>query len=227
MPDPESTRWTLIRAAAEGDEGARSEFARCYTSVVRAYLGARWRRTPLAGEIDDAVQEVFVDCLRAGGPLGRADPDRAGGFRAFLYGVVKNIARRFEEGRRKDREVPAGSRFDLDAVEGREEHLSEVFDRAWASLLLQEAADLQADRAREKGEEAERRVELLCLRFEDGLPVREIARRWGVDTTWVHRQYARAKDEFKRALREVIRDHQGGTRENIEEECGRLLTHFK
>ena len=33
------------------------------------YLGARWRRTPLAAEIDDSVQDVFIACFQAGGAL--------------------------------------------------------------------------------------------------------------------------------------------------------------
>jgi RNA polymerase sigma-70 factor (ECF subfamily) len=227
MPGPDSTRWTLIQAAAEGDAGARSEFARRYEPVVRAYLGARWRRTPLETETDDAVQEVFVDCFREGGPLGRVDPARPERFRAFLYGVVKNLARRFEDARRRSREVSAGSRIDLDDIEGREEALSRVFDRAWASLLLQDAVALQAEWAREKGKEAERRLELLLLRFDEDLPIREIARRWEVDPSWLHRQYARAREEYKRALREVVRDLQGGTPRNIELECARLLAFFE
>lgn len=47
MPSSDSTRWTLIRDAAEGVPAARDEFARRYESVIRAYLGARWRGSPL------------------------------------------------------------------------------------------------------------------------------------------------------------------------------------
>jgi RNA polymerase sigma-70 factor (ECF subfamily) len=214
----------LIHAAAEGDAAARAEFARRYEPVVRAYLAARWRTPAKAGNLDDAVQEVFVDCFREDGPLGRVDPDRPTGFRAFLYGVVRNVALRFEVDYRREREVQAG---DLDAIESDEETLSRVFDRAWASLLLKDAAELQAERAREKGGEAERRVELLCLRFEDGLPIREIARRWEVDPGWLHHQYAQAREEFKRALRDVVRDQHGGDRGKVDAECARLLTFLR
>ena len=108
-----------------------------------------------------------------------------------------------------------------------EETLSHAFDRAWASMLLQEAARLQAERARAKGEDAVRRVDLLSLRFEDGLPIREIALRWGVEPDWLHHQYARARDEFKRALKEIVGEHQGVEGPALEEECLRLLQFFQ
>ena len=51
--------------------------------MVRAYLGARWRSSPMLQELDDAVQDVFVECLRHGGVLERARPGQPGGFRAY------------------------------------------------------------------------------------------------------------------------------------------------
>jgi RNA polymerase sigma-70 factor (ECF subfamily) len=223
MAGPKSTRWTVIREAAEGDDAARSEFARLYRPVVRAYLEARWHHSPGSSEVEDAAQEVFIDLFREGGALGRAESDRPGGFRAFLYGVVRNIARRFEKKRRRNIERAAGSRIDLDAVEGREEALSRVFDRGWASLVLAEAARHQAKLARDKGEDAVRRVRLLAHRFEEGLPIREIAKLWDVEPAWLHHQYAQAREEFKRALEEVVRSHQGGNEADLEAECTRLL----
>ena len=55
MPQPPKPGidWTLIHAAANGAKVASNEFVSRYTSVVRAYLGARWRGRPLAMEIDD------------------------------------------------------------------------------------------------------------------------------------------------------------------------------
>ncbi|MBD3161132.1 MAG: sigma-70 family RNA polymerase sigma factor, partial [Candidatus Latescibacteria bacterium] len=131
MAEAESTRWTVIRDAAEGDAGAREEFVRRYEPILRAYLGARWRHSPLVREIDDAVQEVFLACFGEGGALGRADEERPGGFRAFLYGVTMNVARRAEEKRARKSRPPAGD-AELGAVVAREEPLSRVFDRAYA-----------------------------------------------------------------------------------------------
>ena len=89
----DSTRWTVIRRAAEGVPQARSEFASRYGPVIRAYLGARWRGTTFFHDVDDAAQQVFLDCFKENGALGRVDPERGTGFRPFLYGVVRNVAR--------------------------------------------------------------------------------------------------------------------------------------
>jgi len=223
MARPGSTRWTVIRDAAEGNVAARAEFARLYEPVARVYLEARWRNSPYSREIDDAVQQVFLDCFRESGALSRADPDRPGGFRAFLYGIVRNVARRLEKKKRRTLEREVSGDFELDAVESRQETLSAVFDRAWVGLLLEEAARLQGERASAKGRNALRRIELLSLRFEEDLPIREIARRWHVEPAWLHHQYAQAREEFKRSLREIVRAHHGGSDADVDEECLRLL----
>ena len=113
-----------------------------------------------------------------------------------------------------------------DRLPAEDERPSRAFDRAWATALLQEAGDRQAEIASERGAEATRRVELLRLRFEEGLPIREIATLWGVDTDRLHYEYAKARREFRAALLEVVAAHQGGTREEVELECSRLLDFF-
>ena len=85
---------SVIREAAGGDAGARQRFARRYEQIVRSYLLARWGGSPLAQELDDVIQEVFVEAYRDGGVLERADQQAPGGFRAFFYGVIRNVALR-------------------------------------------------------------------------------------------------------------------------------------
>src|SRR5262245_36513833 len=112
---PESTCWTVIHGAAAGGAGDRDEFARRYLGVVRAYLAARWRSSACLGDLDDAAQEVFVECFKQGGVLERAERER--GFRPFLYGVVRNVAARFEKQRaRQQQRQPA--EVDLDGFPG-------------------------------------------------------------------------------------------------------------
>ena len=94
MRPVDPTCWTLIAGAAAGDRGEQDLFVRHYAPVVRAYLGARWRDHRLRSELDDAAQEVFLECLREGGALSRATPGRPGGFHAFLLGVVRHVALR-------------------------------------------------------------------------------------------------------------------------------------
>jgi RNA polymerase sigma factor (sigma-70 family) len=201
MTSPDATCWTMIRAAAVGDPAARERFARVYLPVVKAYLAARWRGAPR--DRDDAVQDVFVECFRAGGLLEKADPDRDGGFRAFLLGAVRNVARRHEARKRLAAQLPADLPADDTAP-------AEAFDRAWARSLLKEAARVQEEQARSVGLAAERRVQLLRLRFHDGLPIRAIADRWGEEAARLHHEYAVARDEFRAALRAVVAFHHPG-----------------
>ena len=217
MPTPDSTCWTVIRAAAAGSPAGRDELARRYLCVVRAYLAARWRGSALLGDLGDAVQEVFVECFRRGGALEAAGAGRVPNFRAFLYGVVRNVARRFEAlPRRPADPLP-------DEVAANEVSQSRLFDRTWAQSVMAEAARLQRERAAERGPEAVRRVELLRLRFEEDLPIRAIAGRWGAAAATLHRAYALARKEFRAALLEVVAFHSPGGPEELEREAADLL----
>jgi RNA polymerase sigma-70 factor (ECF subfamily) len=223
MAGNNTTCWTVIRGAVAGDRDDRNLFARRYEPVVRAYLAARWRHSPHRQDLDDAVQEVFADCFRPGGALDRLDPGRPGGFRAFLYGVARTAALRVETARARCKERAPAGESDLDRMADTEAEASDAFDRAWALALLREAAERQAEYAEQVGETARRRVELLRLRFHEGLPVREVARRWGCDPDAVHRDYARARREFKAALCEVVASYHPGTPAEVERECAGLL----
>ncbi len=220
MNSSNSTCWLLIRGAARGERREREEFARRYEPVVRAYLGARWRASPRLTDLDDAVQEVFVACFERGGVLESVERGHPGGFRAFLYGAARLVAWRFErdEGRRARRE--GANERELVSVPDDTEPLSRAFDRAWAEGVVREARRLLEDRAETAGPEAFERVELLRLRFQDGLPIRAIAERWGTDPARLHKVYAKARDEFREALAEVATFHHPSfTRPEIESEC--------
>jgi len=224
MPDETSTYWTLIRRAARGSRQARDEFARRYERIIRSYLGARWRGTPLFSETQDAVQEVFVDFYKDNGALGRVEDGRPGGFRAYLYGVVKNTALVFERKHARRRAKPTDESFRPEEHALDEQSLATVFDRAWATALLRQAGARQAEVAAAKGDdEALRRVKLLNLRFHEGLPIREIARVWDDDPRRLHREYAKAREEFLAALRDVVTWHDPGPRRQAEIECARIL----
>ena len=179
-----TTRWTVIRGAARGDSTNQAEFARHYGPVIRAYLGARWRQTPLIDEVDDAAQQVFLDCFKEDGALGRADPAREGGFGAFLYGVVRNVARgdRTDPGPRASERQPTSS-VDLDAHRVRRGLVRErlrVRPRVGPPPCMRDAAELQL-RARAGEGPRGRPPPPSCstLRYGENLPIREIAREAG------------------------------------------------
>jgi RNA polymerase sigma-70 factor (ECF subfamily) len=179
-------------------------------------LSARWRGSALLPERDDAVQEVFFECFRRGGVLGAVGAGRVPSFRAFLYGVVRNVARRFES-------RPVRITDPLPDIPTNEETQSRLFERTWAQAIMTEAAQLQRRRAGEQGPEAVQRVDLLRLRFEDGLPIRTIAERWGVPAAGLHHAYALARQEFKAALLAVVGFHHPGCPTDVEQEAASLL----
>ena len=217
------TCWTLIRDAADGLGAAREDFARRYEPVLRAYLGARWRGSPRAADVDDAVQEIFVECLKGGGALERVDPEKGSGFRAFLYGVARRVALRYETGHGRKREARLPTAAVEQVIPKDEAGLSKVFDQAFAQSVMRDAVKRQTELAAERGEDAQRRVELLRLRFEEGHPSREIARLWDTDPALVHRAYAKARAEFQDALIEVIQFNGADSREAARRRAEELL----
>ena len=201
MAGDDNTVWSVIRKAGKGAPNERARFAQLYEPVIRNFLGSRWRGTPLIQEMNDAVQEVFMECFREAGALSKARRTRPGGFRAFLFGVVRNVARRFEAQRTRNlaSDVPPDFPDESDPT-------PLLLDREWANAILRDAGIVYREAARATGPEAFRRYELLKLRFEDEMPIREIARAWNADAERVHYDYRVARKEFVTALRAVLAD---------------------
>ena len=104
------------------------------------------------------------------------------------------------------------------------EPLTRVFDRAWAEGFVREARRLLEVRAGSDGSGVGERVELLRLRFQESLPIRSIAERWGAEPARLHKEYARAREEFREALLEVAAFHHPTfSRGELEAECRRVL----
>ena len=140
-------------------------------------------------------------------------------FRAFLFGVARNVALRMEASWARDRMKSATGAVSLNGIVDSEESLSREFDRAWAEEIMPPSSpETKMERARANGAEAQERVELLQLRFQEGLPIREIARRWQTDAARLHHAYAVAREEFRAALMEIVAWHHPGTAGQIETE---------
>lgn len=205
-----STSWSIIEDAARGSHEARSCFVSRYRPAIHDYLRARWDRTRKRHWVDDAVQDVILECFRGGGILARSAASRPRSFRAFLLGTTRNIALRYETGRgvaARESQAPVD---DFDGLPAAGERASAAFEKAWARSIVQEAASHMVSRARFLGAAALRRVELLRLRFFDGRPIRDIAAAWGTEAKALHREYARAREEFQASLLEVLEWHEPG-----------------
>ncbi len=212
------TSWTLIHAAADGSKAALDQFAQRYEQVVRNCLAARWNRSRRIGLIDDAVQEVFIECIRPGGALSRVNQQSPSGFRGYLYGVMRNVMLRFET-------RPGPNHAELPELMLDEGTVGRLFDREYAQATVKEASILQRQIAETVGPDAVRRVELLHARFYEGLPIRDIAKSWEVDAAWLHHEYAKARAEFLEALLQVVADSQpSASKADNERTCKELLS---
>ena len=198
MAIPDQTSWTLIGRAAQGNALARNDFTEQFAPIVRRQLARRWRGTPVLEDLDDATQEVLLACFQDGGALENACAEAPLSFRGYLFGVVRNIARHFEAERiRRGASVDG---FTLDGIRSGATTMGRFQDRATARDLLCRATARHLAQAQTEGDGAMRRFELLQLRFEDGLAIREIAEQWDEDPAKVHQQYRRARREFRRSL---------------------------
>lgn len=92
---------------------------------------------------------------------------------------------------------------------------------------MHEAARRQRERSESLGDGALRRVELLEMRFEQDLPIREIARQWDMDPSALHREYAKARQEFKTVLLEILAFYHPHSTARMDQEISYLRTLLK
>jgi RNA polymerase sigma factor (sigma-70 family) len=221
------TCWDLIRGAAAGQSEDRDEFTRRYLPSARAYFCARWEGTTLIQSVEDAVQEVFLDFFRSGGAFDRLDELAAGGFKPFFFGVVRTTALHFETRRARAHEREERWKVDSELILAREKSISTLMDRTWALALIDQAVDRHSEWARAQGSEALRRVELLRLRFQEGMPIRDIAAKWQEVPARIHKEYARARQEFRCHLTQVVAAHGPGEPGEVERRLKELLAAFR
>lgn len=191
--------------AAAGDVVARTEFWEHHARQVRTWLWFRWSRSSLRGCIDDAAQEVYLECCRPGGALTRFVAERAEhGFAGFLRGVVRNVAHRFEHQRARERAQRADyadtRSAALATVERQPGDAGPDVDHEQVVAALEHLD--RDDPAR--GTPRSLRT-FLRLHFDEGLPVRTIARRWQEPADRVHELRRRACRRFRACLLTVLR----------------------
>ncbi|MEM7308571.1 MAG: sigma-70 family RNA polymerase sigma factor [Planctomycetota bacterium] len=221
-----TTCWALLADAAGGDARETERFCALYRGLVVDFLSSRWRGSSALQDVEDAAQETLMECLRERGALQRAVDEAPRGFRAFLFGVTMNVARRFEERRARLR-PELGVELPPSSLAPAEESTPErEFNRAWARSVLSRARSAFERSAREAGGSRERRCEILRLRFFENLPIRRIAEELGEEAPRVHREYARAREEFRGALEQVVRfeSREGG--DDLRSEMRELMAHL-
>src|SRR5678815_2684455 len=99
-----------------------------------------WGHSPLRTLVDDATQEVFLECFRPGGALTHFDIERSHGVAAFLRGVVRNVAHRLEHAHARD--VDRRRRLAIAATASSGAGAAEQLDRVWQRDRVAAALDL-------------------------------------------------------------------------------------
>jgi RNA polymerase sigma factor (sigma-70 family) len=223
MAQNDSTSWSIVLGAAARRPADQERFARLYTPLIKAYLAARWRLPLEHEDVVDGAQEVLLQCFRQDGALDSVERGRASGFRGFLYGVTRNVAAMTERKWSRSREGQATHSGVFERADD-DSSLSHVFDRAWAEVVVREARSLLQRRSLVLGGTAVLRARALELRYQGGLPPREIAPRLGLDVKQVYRLLEDGQVEFQEALVDVMTEQvPGASRAEVERKCAELL----
>jgi RNA polymerase sigma factor (sigma-70 family) len=212
MPDFSTTRWTLVRRAADASpQGRRAlgELLALYQPALRAQL-ARWRVPGAEGE--DLWQE-FATRMMEGEWLRRAQPS-AGSFRAFLGTALK----RFAANRLREATALKRGGDATFAAESEIENLAtdtvgpdRQFDADWASLVLARVQEALREDARSRGREAlYEALEPFLVEEAQRDDYHAIAARFGSNANAigvaVYRLRARLRELLRREVAETVED---------------------
>lgn len=187
--------------------------------MVRIELAAQLRRAVDDPDVEDAVQEVLLECLKAGGALERASEAKCTRFRAYLGGITRNVGLRHLRVRKNQPSALEETEFVSDSSPDVEANLN----AAWSQAVLGEAMALLV-RESCLAETARLRLRVLQLRHQEGLKAAQVAEMLGISATRVHHLTSEAKNEYRLALLSVVSQQNPGLgRAEIEAECVALL----
>lgn len=226
-----TTKWTLVLRIAGGDaedrESALAEICELYHPPVRAYIRNLGHGPH---DADDLVQEFFARFLK-NGDFGRPDPER-GSLRRYLLVSVKHFLA--SEHRRASRRKRGGGAVlvSLDVGDGSAEELlgkasdaespERIFDREWASALLENARrKLEAHYASKGQAELHSRLEAVVDPGAAAVDRTELAQSLGVTEGALRVHIHRLRERYRRILHDEIAATLG-SKENAEEELAYL-----
>lgn len=219
----QTTRWSLIAAAAHGTPArarpALEQLCRAYRPPILAYI----RRSGRAGDAEDLAQAFFLRFLERGWYTD-ADPDR-GRFRSLLLASLRNFladehARGAAAKRGGDR-VHIGDDGIGQAVDAGETP-EQAFDRAWLGTVLARAmARLQREWMMAGKQSQFARLAPMLVEHPDRDAVREAAeasgQRGNTVSVQLHRMRKRLRQLVRLELMQTV-----GNREALEEELRHL-----
>ena len=222
-----TTVWGQVARAQGRDGGAAAEalgrLVERYWFPVYFFIRQKGRSRD---EAKDLTQEFFASFLEKDiVSYAESARDR---FRTFLlYSVCRFLALEHRSASRRPREVRlSGPRRDPDEWVGFEpadtETPEDVFMRNWAKSFLEDCVARLREEYEALGKEVQFRVFQLRALREDPLPTKVVAAELGISATDVVNYLHRAKEHFRRVVREAMRGWVTAPGEVAEELAGLL-----
>lgn len=199
----QSTWWTLIQEASEGQEAALRDFVEQYRAPIVAAIARRG----LGADAEDLAQEVLVRLVHQG-VLTRADPDQ-GRFRHLVLAVTRHaIGTHLTRARAQKR--GGGKVQTLGDIEVAAPSNDDEFDAEWVRHLIDTAF------ARLRTEHANYHDALRLFLLEDQ-PYTRIAETIGKPESDVKNHIFRGKRKLIEYIQAQVRDYSASGRQYEEE----------
>ena len=209
----QTTRWSLILKAAEGDSAeaalALALLCEAYWYPVYAFVRRQGYSPP---DAEDLTQGYFARFLEKG--VVREVRPESGRFRSFLVVSVRNFLHN-ERDRERALKRGGGRRLvSLDVVAAEREYEHEpvdaatpesLFEQSWARTVFDHVVErLEQETARHEGRERVARLRPFLTGAEPRDSYADIAREWGVGEPAVRVAIHRLRKRFAALLRDEV-----------------------
>lgn len=209
-PDFPSTQWSRL-GQGDRDTPGLDFFAAHYWKPVYLYVRRKWRRSN--EDSKDLTQAFFAELIRTGF-LAKADPDR-GSFRRFLKASLENYLCKQHRDAGADKRGGGKAPLSLDGLEAldtlvaREGDPEALFDREWLEAVFERALPrmkaLYDREGRQVAFELFREYEI-DRPAEGGATYEGLAKRHGVSTSDVRNWLHVARERWRKAVLEELRE---------------------
>lgn len=210
-----TTRWSVVRAAADGpeDDAGREALAVLYENYARPIYAYVRRRGFGPDDAHDVVHEFYLS-LSTRRDLARADPAR-GRFRAYLLTCLDSFVRNLRRAERAQKRGGGVRQLSLDASAAEALSLElqadltpeRAFERAWARTLLERAMRrLREDYAAGGRAELFDALKPILSEGRGAVPYAELARRLETSPGAVKVAVHKLRQRFGEVLRREVAD---------------------
>ncbi len=212
----QSTLWTVIERARQGDRDSFGSFVRSYRRPLVSFLQARGVAEE---DAEDLSQEIFLRIFEKR-LLSRMDPAR-GRFRSFLLAIAKNVLSEQRRSAGALKREGGRVRISLEDLGEIPDESDPEFDRLWVENLLQVAFEgLKAVEAEGLS------CELLRAYTEEDVTYADLAALHKIGEGQVRDLIHAARARLKKRVQELVADYVL-SREELAEEKAFLSRYLK